>query len=63
MSGYDEAVKQYERERTKEKKDALFLENKKNFLIKVLKFIITESGFELTDRIKIKDKKTGKEFV
>lgn len=31
-------------------------------LIKVLKFIIRSCGFELIERIKIKDTKTGKEF-
>lgn len=31
-------------------------------LIKVLKFIVRLSGFELIERIKIKDTKTGKEF-
>lgn len=31
-------------------------------LIKVLKFIIRSTGFELIERIKIKDKKTGREF-
>lgn len=31
-------------------------------LIKVLKFIIRSAGFELTERIKIKDVKTGREF-
>ena len=36
------------------------LEGKVNFLIKVLKFIIAESGFELLARIEIKDKKTGR---
>ncbi len=35
---------------------------KVNFLIKVLKFIIAESGFELLARIEIKDKKTGRCF-
>ena len=38
------------------------LEGKVNFLIKVLKFIIAESGFELLARIEIKDKKTGRCF-
>lgn len=31
-------------------------------LIKVLKFIIRSTGFELIERVKIKDTKTGKEF-
>lgn len=31
-------------------------------LIKVLKFIIRLSGFELIERIKIKDTKSGREF-
>ena len=38
------------------------LRGKVNFLIKVLKFIIAESGFELLARIEIKDKKTGRCF-
>ena len=38
------------------------LENRVNFLIKVLKFIISQSGFELLNRIEIKDKKTGRCF-
>lgn len=38
------------------------LENKVNFLIKVLKFIIRESGFELQNRIEIRDSKTGRTF-
>jgi hypothetical protein len=37
-------------------------EHKAFELIKVLKFIIRLSGFELIERIKIKDKKTGREF-
>ena len=43
------------------KEDAA-LEGKVNFLIKVLKFIIAESGFELLARIELKDKKTGRCF-
>lgn len=31
-------------------------------LIKVLKFIIRLCGFELIERVKIKDTKTGREF-
>lgn len=31
-------------------------------LIKVLKFIIRSCGFELIERVKIKDAKTGREF-
>lgn len=31
-------------------------------LIKVLKFIIRLAGFELIERVKIKDTKTGREF-
>lgn len=37
-------------------------EKKASDLIKVLKFIIRLSGFELIERIKIKDEKTGREF-
>lgn len=38
------------------------LEKKVNFVIKVLKFIIRESGFELIGRIEIRDTKTGRVF-
>ena len=31
-------------------------------LIKVLKFIIRSCGFELIERVKIRDTKTGREF-
>lgn len=37
-------------------------ERKAAELIKVLKFIIRSTGFELIERIKIKDKQTGREF-
>lgn len=37
-------------------------ERKVNFLIKMIKFIIRESGFELLNRIEIKEKSTGKVF-
>ena len=35
---------------------------KVNTLIKVLKFIIAESGFELVARIELRDRKTGRFF-
>ena len=38
------------------------LDAKVNTLIKVLKFIISESGFELGARIELRDKKTGRRF-
>ena len=38
------------------------LDNKVSFLIKVIKFIINESGFELVNRIELKDKNTGRYF-
>lgn len=37
-------------------------EHRANQLIKVLKFIIHSCGFELIERVKIKDVKTGREF-
>lgn len=37
-------------------------ERKAAELIKVLKFIIRSNGFELIERVKIKDTKTGREF-
>lgn len=36
------------------------LDAKVNTLIKVLKFIIAESGFELVARIELRDRKTGR---
>lgn len=38
------------------------LEGEVNTLIKVLKYIIGKSGFELVSRIELKDKKTGRVF-
>lgn len=37
-------------------------EKRANDLIKVLKYIIRSAGFELTERIQLKDTKTGKEY-
>lgn len=50
-----EALKPIIREETE-------IEGKANFLIKVLKFIINESGFELIARIEIRHKQSRKEF-
>lgn len=38
------------------------LQKEVNTLIKVLKYIISKSGFELVNRIEIRDKQTGKTF-
>lgn len=38
------------------------IEKKAHTLIQILKQIICIAGFEATERIKLKDKKTGKEF-
>ena len=38
------------------------LESKVNFLIKVLKFIASEAGFDVTNRIELCDRKTGRFF-
>lgn len=38
------------------------LEREVNTLIKVLKYIIRNSGFELVSRIEIRDKRTGRVF-
>ena len=43
-------------------KEETDLERKVNFLIKVLKFIINECGFDLLCRIEIRDRKTGRTF-
>ena len=37
-------------------------EKKAAYLIAVLKFIIRESGFELLNRIELRDKRTGRDF-
>lgn len=37
-------------------------ENKMCFLIKVLKFIATEAGYEIINRIELKEKSTGRIF-
>lgn len=37
-------------------------ESKAAFLIHVLKYIIRESGFELLNRIELKDKRSGRIF-
>lgn len=37
-------------------------EKKAAYLISVLKFIIRESGFELLNRIELRDKRTGRDF-
>lgn len=38
------------------------LDDKVHFLIKVLKFITTEAGFKLLNRIELQDRKTGRTF-
>lgn len=38
------------------------LDREVNTLIKVLKFIISRSGFELINRIELRDVKTGREY-
>ena len=38
------------------------LDKKVSFLIKMIKFIVRESGFELLNRIELKDTKTGRIF-
>lgn len=43
-------------------KEETEMEKRASKLIKVLKYIVSLSDFELIERIKIKDKKTGREF-
>ena len=38
------------------------LENKVKFIIKMFKFILSESGFDLISRIELRDKHTGRVF-
>ena len=47
---------------TKVQKDEMDQQRRVSELIGVLKYIIDKSGFELMDRIAIRDKRTGKEF-
>lgn len=42
--------------------EELHIEMRVNTLIKVLKYIIHTSGFELTERISLKDIKTGRTY-
>lgn len=37
-------------------------ENKAGFLIKVLRFIATEAGFNILNRIELQDKRSGRVF-
>ena len=43
-------------------KEEIELEKKVNFLIKVIKFIVRESGFDVVGRIEIRDVKSGRLF-
>ena len=43
-------------------KEETALENKMSFIIKMFKFIASEAGFEITNRIELKDKTTGRLF-
>lgn len=38
------------------------LESRVNFLIKVLKFIANEAGYDVLNRIELKERKTGRVF-
>lgn len=38
------------------------LEGKVNFLIKILKFIANEAGFDVVNRIELRDRNTGRLF-
>lgn len=37
-------------------------DEKAHFLFKMIRFIIRESGFELLNRIELRDKRSGKEY-
>jgi hypothetical protein len=43
-------------------KDVIRTDKRANDLIYVLKYIIRQSGFELLDRIKIRDKQSKREY-
>lgn len=38
------------------------VEKRVHDLVKVLKYIINAAGFELSERVQLKDKKTGREY-
>ena len=44
---------------SREKSEA---EKRVHDLVKVLKYIINAAGFELSERVQLKDKKTGREY-
>ena len=48
--------------RTIQREENAVLDSKVNFLIKVIKFIATEAGFDITNRIELRDRKTGREY-
>lgn len=56
------ALSACEKERKKELEKEKVIEDKKYKLIKVLKFIIEESGFELIGRIQLRHKESGREY-
>lgn len=47
---------------SKIQRDEIEQQRRVSELVHVLKFIIDKSGFELTARIELRDKKTGKEY-
>lgn len=57
--GYNDPTAFYTHKIVREESET---ERRANELIKVLKFIIRSTGFELIERVKIRDVKTGKEF-
>lgn len=48
--------------KTINREEAAALDCKVNFLIKVIKFIANEAGFNITNRIELRDRKTGRVF-
>lgn len=47
---------------SKIQRDEIEQQRRVSELVNVLKYIIDKSGFELTARIELRDKRTGKEF-
>lgn len=47
---------------SKVQRDEIEQQRRVSELVNVLKYIIDKSGFELTARIELRDKRTGKEF-
>lgn len=48
--------------RTIQREENAALDSRVNLLIKVIKFIATEAGFDVINRIELRDRKTGRKY-